>query len=277
MGGGDPSVRLGPAEAVVALHTGTGPATLRLSGAGTTIEAEAWGPGTDAALERAPGLCGAHDDLTGFDPSLHPRVADLARAHPGRRVVRSGAVFDALLRAILGQKVTTAESRRAYRRLVEELGEPAPGRPGLTLPPPPERLARLAYYRFHPFGIERRRAEVILRVAARAKRMEEAADLPLPDAYRRLQAVPGVGPWSAAYVGSVALGDPDAVPLGDFHIPNTVAWVLAGEERADDSRMLELLEPFSGHRGRVIGLIKASGIHAPRYGPRSPVRSFDRW
>ena len=276
MGGGDPVVRIEAGEALVATRTVAGPATIRLSGSGTTIAAEAWGPGAEAALEAAPALCGAHDDLTGFDPEQHPRVAHLARAHSGRRVIRSGAVVEALLRAVLGQKVTTAESKRSYRLLVEALGEPAPGPGELTLAPAPERLAGLAYHRFHPFGIERRRAETILRIARRAKRMEEAATLPLPDAYRRLEAIPGVGPWSSAYVGLVALGDPDAVPVGDFHIPNTVAWVLAGEERGTDERMLELLAPFAGHRGRVIGLIKAAGVHAPRYGPRAPRRSFER-
>jgi hypothetical protein len=53
-----------------------------------------------------------------------------------------------------------------------------------------------------------------------------------------------------------------------------VAWALAGEPRADDRRMLELLEPFRGHRGRVCHLLMTAGIGAPRYGPRAPIRSF---
>ena len=65
-----------------------------------------------------------------------------------------------------------------------------------------------------------------------------------------------------------ALGDPDAVSVGDFHLPNVVAFALAGEPRADDARMLELLEPWRGHRARVIRLLEASGIQAPKYGPR---------
>lgn len=65
-----------------------------------------------------------------------------------------------------------------------------------------------------------------------------------------------------------AMGDPDAVAVGDYHIPNTVSWALANEPRADDARMLELLEPFAGHRGRVTMLLKFGGISAPKYGPR---------
>ncbi|MDP9388413.1 MAG: DNA-3-methyladenine glycosylase 2 family protein, partial [Actinomycetota bacterium] len=90
------------------------------------------------------------------------------------------------------------------------------------------------------------------------------------------RALPGVGPWSAAKVGLVALGDADAVCVGDYHLPNQVAWALAGEPRAGDDRMLELLEPYRGHRGRVTRLLVAGGVRAPRYGPRSTVRSFSR-
>ncbi len=100
--------------------------------------------------------------------------------------------------------------------------------------------------------------------------------MPLADARRRLTLVPGVGAWTAAEVALVALGDPDAVSVGDFHLPNQVAYALAGEARADDARMLELLEPYRGHRGRVIRLLGCSGINAPRYGPRLPLADIAR-
>jgi hypothetical protein len=58
------------------------------------------------------------------------------------------------------------------------------------------------------------------------------------------------------------------VPLGDYHIPNAVTWALAGEPRGDDARMLELLEPYTGQRGRVIRLLMSGGRGAPRYGPK---------
>jgi 3-methyladenine DNA glycosylase/8-oxoguanine DNA glycosylase len=67
------------------------------------------------------------------------------------------------------------------------------------------------------------------------------------------------------------------VSVGDFHIPNTVAWALAGEARGTDARMLELLEPYAGHRGRVCDLLAAGGISAPKFGPRMPIRSFARF
>jgi 3-methyladenine DNA glycosylase/8-oxoguanine DNA glycosylase len=144
----------------------------------------------------------------------------------------------------------------------------------MRIPPSPGRLAGLPGYAYHPLGLERRRADAIRFAAARAGRVEECADLPLGDAYARLAALPLVGPWTAAEVGLRALGDPDAVSVGDFHLCHAVCWALAGEERGSDERMLELLAPYSGHRARVIRLIEAAGIQAPRRGPRMPPRSI---
>jgi hypothetical protein len=272
VGGGDPALRLGTSEALLTTLTPEGPATLRLTGTGHRLEAEAWGAGAAWALEHSPGLAGAGDDPAGFEPGRHPAVARLHRSLPGLRIIRSGRVFEALLRAVVGQRVTGPQAARSWAGLLQAYGEPAPGPGELLLPPHPSALAGLAYHRLHPLGIERRRAEAILGLARHAARLEECARLPLADAYARLGALPGVGPWSLGRVGLTALGDPDAVPLGDFHLPNTIAWALAGEERADDARMLTLLEPFAGHRGRVVRLIQASGIQAPRFGPRAPAR-----
>jgi 3-methyladenine DNA glycosylase/8-oxoguanine DNA glycosylase len=172
--------------------------------------------------------------------------------------------------AILEQKVTGQQAHRGLAGLTRVHGEAAPGPPEwrLRLLPPPAVLAALPYYAYHPFDVEQRRAEVIRRVAARAAWFEAIVDLPLVEAYARLTAVPGIGPWTAAEVGVRALGDPDAVSVGDFHLPNLVAFALAREPRADDARMLELLEPYRGQRARVVRLLELSGIRPPRYGPR---------
>jgi 3-methyladenine DNA glycosylase/8-oxoguanine DNA glycosylase len=274
IGPGDPAFRFGENEVWMAMRFDGRPATLRFAGSGRRIEAEAWGPGAADALDRAPGIVGAEDDPTGFDPDEQP-LRDLARRHPGLRITRSGAVADVLIRSAVGQVVTGKEAKASYRRLALAVGETAPGPAGLLLPPDPARLAAMGYPSYHPFGIERKRAETIIRIARHARRMDEAAGLPLPEAYRRLRAVRGVGPWTAALAGAAALGDPDAVPLGDDNLPHSVAWLLAGEPRADDERMLELLEPYRGHRARAIRLIKAAGRKPPRFGPRRPLRRIE--
>ncbi len=259
----------------IALNTEDGPATLSYTNNGASIEIEVWGSGAERALDLAPGIIGAGDDPASFRPD-HPVLRRLQKEHPGSRITHSRQITAALIRAVFGQKVTGKEAKRSYRRMTQSLGEPAPGpRPDLLLPPHPARIANLAYSDFHTWGIERKRAETIIEVARRTKRLEEANDMRMADAYARITALRGVGPWSAAVVGMQALGDTDAVPVGDYNIPNTVAWVLAGEPRGDDDRMLELLEPCRPHRGRAVRLIKAGGVKAPRFGPRAPLRSIE--
>jgi 3-methyladenine DNA glycosylase/8-oxoguanine DNA glycosylase len=264
---------------VRATLTPAGPGTERLRHLGHEVEVEAWGPGAEWLLDAAPELIGEGDDASAFRPA-QPRLRELARRFPGLRLPRSRAVFEALVPAVLEQKVTGLEAGRVRQRLAERYGEPAPGPPdvatGLFVPPAPERLAALPYFEIHTLGLERRRADTIIRLARRAAALESLATGSPGTATAALEALPGVGPWTAAEVVRVALGDPDAVSVGDFHMPNLVCWVLAGEPRGDDRRMLELLEPYAGQRGRVQRLLEASGINAPRYGPRMAVRSIER-
>lgn len=270
---GDPAMRIGPGHVTRATRTADGPATIEIRQASDRLEVEAWGPGADRALEAAPALVGLDDDRTSFAPA-NRLVADLDRRRPGLRIGRSGAVLEALVPAILEQKVTGTEARRAYRGIIARWGEPAPGPLGLRMMPAPAVLASIPYHEFHPLGLERRRADLVRAVAARAARFEEIVAMPLPDAYARLRAMPGIGPWTAAEVAIRALGDPDAVSVGDYHLPGLVAYALAGERKATDDRMLELLEPFRGHRGRVIRLLEASGIRPEARGPRMQPRSI---
>ncbi|HEX2851175.1 MAG TPA: hypothetical protein VHN98_11500 [Acidimicrobiales bacterium] len=260
-----------------ATHTPAGPATVVVDEVAAGVRVRSWGPGAGWALEHAEKLVGLADvtagEFFGRVARRHPLVADLARRAPGLRVATTGAVVERLTTAVLEQKVVSADARASYRRLVWRYGSPAPGpgaAVGLRLPPRPDVLARIPSHAFRPLGVEAKRADTVRRVAANAARMEECTSLPLVEAYRCLQVLPGVGPWTAAEVAATALGDPDAVSVGDYHLPNLVAWALAGEPRADDARMLELLEPFRGHRGRVIALLEGAGLSAPRYGPRMP-------
>lgn len=183
-------------------------------------------------------------------------------------------MFEALVLAVLEQKVTTIEAKAGYRALVGALGEPAPGPVTLKLPPSSQVLARTPYWAFHRFGVERRRAVVIIEAARSAKRLEETTTMDLVSAYRRLNAFSGIGPWTAAKVALVALGDPDAVEVGDYHLPHTIGYLLEGTARSTDERMLELLDPYRGHRARVIRLLTIAGIGAPRFGPHKPLRDI---
>lgn len=275
----DPSLRIGRDQVWRATCTPAGPATIHVqpTAAPTRLRARAWGPGAGWALEHLPALLGALDDDSDF-VAHHRVVADLHRRLPDLRIGRSDAVLEALVPTILEQKVQGITARRSYGALVRALGTPAPGPapPGLLLPPTPAAWATAPSWTYHRAGVERKRADTIRRAATVAARLEACTTLPADEVRRRLMALPGVGPWTAAEVALVALGDADAVSVGDFHLPHQVAYALAGEPRADDARMLELLEPYRGHRGRVIRLLGCSGIQAPRRGPRLPLQDIAR-
>ena len=270
-GRGDRTIRLAPAEAWLARRLDSGPATLqvRLEAGAATVIARAWGDGAEEALATAPALIGELDEPDRLI-ARHPIVRRLQRTYPGLRLPRSGRVLQALVPSILEQKITGTEAFRAYAALLRAYGEPAPGPGDLALSPSPATLAGLPSYAFHPLGVERRRAEVIRHAASRAAWLEAAPDA--AEATTRLLSFRGIGPWTAAEVVRATFGDPDAVSVGDYHIPNTVAWVLAGEPRGDDARMLELLEPYRGQRGRVQRLLEVGRLTAPRYGPRMAPR-----
>lgn len=274
-GASDPSFLLSDAGVWWATRTSEGPATVRFARSGPRVEARAWGPGRDVVLARAGATVGLLDRAEAFRPE-HPALDDLRRRFRGLRLGHPGTVFETLVRAVVEQRVTSAQAKRSYRRLVATHGEPAPGPVSLLVPPAPERLATLPYYEFHPLGIERRRADTIRRAAALAPRLEEAATLDRAAARRRLSAVAGIGRWTLGHVMRTALGDPDAVIVGDFHMPNLVAWFLASEPRATDGRMLQLLEPWRGQRGRVMLLIARSGVRPPKFAPRRRVLEVER-
>jgi 3-methyladenine DNA glycosylase/8-oxoguanine DNA glycosylase len=288
-GAGDPCLRFeASGSAWRTSRTPDGPVTLFIEARGAGVRARAWGPGSGWALARVGALVGADDDPSALQPRDRA-VAEAVRKTRGLRQGRTGRVLEALLPAILEQKVTGDEARRVFRGVLARYGEAAPGGFELRVSPAPAVLAALPYHAFHPLGLERRRAELVRFVCREAPRLErlggavldaqaagdtDGAGRARDAAYAALRAIPGIGPWTVAEVGARAFGDPDAVPVGDFHIPNMVAFALAGEPRGSDARMLELLEPYRGQRGRAIRTLELAGAAAPRYGPRLAPRSI---
>jgi endonuclease III len=248
--------------------TPEGPATLRVTVC--RDPSSATGPPGVAA----PGRVGFHDDRAGFTP-CHPVVSDLMLRYEGFRVGRSGRVFEALVPAVLEQKVVSAEAHRAWRFLLVKYGEQAPGPApaGMRVPPAPRTWARIPSWDWHRAGVEGVRARTIVTAAAVAARLEEAADLDPAEADRRLRSLPGIGVWTSAEIRQRAMGDPDAVSVGDYHLPNAVGWTLA-RRKTDDAGMLELLAPYAGHRYRVTRLIELGGTRPERHGPRMSVRDY---
>ena len=254
-----PSLRVDGEEVWRATRTPDGPATTWMRVVSGRLVAKAWGPGRHHALERVETMF--DDDNREFVPR-HPMLIEAHRRLPGLRIARTGAVVEALMPAILEQKVVGKAARESWRRMVWRYSEPAPGPLGrrLWLPPDPARIAALPGHAFHSLNVEGKRARTMRVACAHASQLEAEP--------ARLTALPGIGAWTYAQVALVALGDADAVPVGDFHLKHIVAWNLTGRPRGSDDEMLETLEPYRGHRGRVVQLLKYCGARPPRYGPR---------
>lgn len=281
-GRGDPTARLVGADFWWASRTVDGPATVRVSVVGDEVRSQAWGSGASALLDAVPDLIGESDDWTALDVSGHPVLHEVRRQRPGVRLPRTGRVLDSLIPAILEQRVTGHEAFKAWRLLARTFGERAPGpaEVELWLPPEPSALLSVPSWDWHRFGVDGQRHRAVRAAATVANRLEECVQLSLAggldSARRRLRVVPGVGEWTAAETTLRALGDPDAVSVGDFHLSNQVGFALTGAARTDDATMLELLEPWRGHRARVIRLIGLSGLMPPKFGPRFSPNDISR-
>jgi 3-methyladenine DNA glycosylase/8-oxoguanine DNA glycosylase len=273
----DPTTRLADGEFWRATLTPHGPATLHLTWTRDRLEAQAWGDGAEWLLAGVPALIGANDSSFRFSANAHPAILKAERNHPGWRIGSSGTLYHELLPNVLGQRVTAGEAIGQWSALCRKLGEPAPGpKQALTLPPTPAQISAHPAWWFHPLGIEAKRADALREIAKYAHRITEWALLAPAAASAKLQLLRGIGPWTIGSAVGPAFGDPDAIPVGDYHIPNMVSWALAGRPRGNDQDMLSLLEPYEGQRGRVIGLLGMDGHAAPKFGPRQRIQPMYR-
>ncbi|MEU2565001.1 DNA-3-methyladenine glycosylase 2 family protein [Streptomyces longispororuber] len=273
-GPADPTFRATPDGSVWrATRTPEGPATLRVALRAGTAEADAWGQGADWILDQLPRLLGAEDSPADF-AARHRLVAHTERRRPGLRLTRTGLVLESLIPSVLEQKVTTDEAYRAWRLLVRAYGEPAPGptpaQARMHVMPDPATWRHIPSWEWHKAGVDNKRAATILRAVRVADRLEEAAAMAPEAARARLELVPGIGPWTSAETVQRSNGAPDAVTVGDLHLPGIVGYALAGEREADDARMLELLAPYQGQRHRAARLVLLSGHTPPRRKPKMP-------
>lgn len=275
-GASDPTWSFSADLVARALTTPDGPVTVLLHRGDQGVRARTWGPGSDWLLPRLQQMLGDPTPPT-FRAELHPVVQGLHRRFGAARIGAGLRLVDVLVPTVLGQRVTSAEARRTWWQLVRRIGTPAPGPGGLLLPPPPEVLVRLRDGDWHRLGVERQRADAIRRLHAVLGHLESAADRGSAELQQALCAIPGIGPWTATSLAATVLGDPDAVLLGDLHLPNDVCFALAGEPRGDDDRMEELLEPWRGERLRVVRLLRRGGPRAPRRGPRYRPLPIARW
>ncbi|MEM6929367.1 MAG: DNA-3-methyladenine glycosylase 2 family protein [Myxococcota bacterium] len=268
----DPTMRLTDSELVRTMRTPDGPATLFVRAIGDRFAVKAFGPAAQRAVDAAPALLGLEDDPSAFAPS-HRRLARMLAEQGPVYMPRVDAWVESLVPIVLQQLVTFAEAASGWLRLVSRFGETAPGPLPLKLFPDPKRLVRQPVHVWRQLGVGSKRAATIVRICERAGRIEALREQRLDVVREKLTSLRGIGPWTVESFCGMCLGDADALAPGDIHLPNDVAWALAGEARADDARMFELLEPFRPHRWRVIRLLYHAGFTAPRRGPKRAIRS----
>jgi 3-methyladenine DNA glycosylase/8-oxoguanine DNA glycosylase len=251
-------------ELLRATWTPEGPASVHVRVQASAVEARAWGPGREWLLDALP----LHLGLSDRPPRFADKIGRLQRRLPGVRRGRALDVFDLVTSYVIRQRVAWRDAVATHVSILRAYAQPAPGPAQLRLPLSPEQWLSLTTADLAAHGLERKRAKTLLGLAARAERIRSFAALDPQEFVRKLESFTGVGPWTSAMVAGHGLGDDDAVPIGDYDIPSMISWFLVGEPRADDTRMLELLEPYRGHRFRVIHLLMGAGRHAPRFGPR---------
>jgi 3-methyladenine DNA glycosylase/8-oxoguanine DNA glycosylase len=276
-GSGDPTFRLpGDGATWRTSLLPSGPVAAQISRAGPdAVRCVAWGRGAEEFAELLPALLGADDDASDFVPR-HTTVAAAHRRVPHLRLGRTGQVLEALIPAIIEQRVPGADAFRSWRVLVTKYGTspPGPAPAGMRVPPSAQAWRDIPSWEFHRANVDPRRAQAVVGAARRAESLERLVARPSAEAREALRSLPGVGVWTAAETAQRAFGDADAVSVGDYHIPKMIGWTLLGRP-VDDAVMLELLEPMRPHRHRVVRLLEASGLaYEPRRGARLPVQQI---
>jgi 3-methyladenine DNA glycosylase/8-oxoguanine DNA glycosylase len=277
-GSKDPSTVLDGDTLWRATLTPYGAATIAVENlSGPVPHVRHYGPGGTWLAERAHDLLGRADTFADVN-AVHESVARAQRKYSHFVLPRTHSPYHELLPAVLGQRVTAREAFSQWRDICLAFGQRAPGPlKDLQLPPDPEILAKQPYFALHTFGIEKKRATTLSRVAAYASRLVANIDFAQTDLQsltHQLTHIPGVGVWTAATAGGIAFGDPDALLVGDFHVKNTVAFALTGRARGTDEEMISLLQPYEGQRARVVKWLELDGWVAPKYGPRQRISSI---
>jgi 3-methyladenine DNA glycosylase/8-oxoguanine DNA glycosylase len=237
------------------------PAAVEFRRDGDGLEVRAYAPEAAALLEET--LLGLEQD----DRYLSFATEDsgvwrLHRSLPGLRLLRFPWLYEMTCSAILQQRIRTVDAMRDWRRIARRWGADAPL--GLRAFPAAEMLARVAQFELQALGIDAQRSRTLLRFAQESRFLPLKTGMSFVELRRHLLRVPGIGPWTTESVLGYGAGDADAAMPADLHLPHLICYALAGEQPGSDERMMELLEPFRGHRFRIIRLLYESRLAAPR-------------
>ena len=177
------------------------------------------------------------------------RLAPLVEALPGARIPGMWSLFEAAMRAIVGQQVSVAAAGTALARLAGRYGRrlDRPTSDGIELLyPTPESVAGADLAWFGAPASRKRSLQEVSRFLAENPDVLTRS-LPLEEAVARLATLPGVGPWSAQYIALRGLGHPDAFPESDLVLRRSLHGIGVPTERAAREQALDSWRPWRGY------------------------------
>ena len=236
------------------------PAAIEVARDGMELDVRAYGCDAEELVEETAAGLRQDDGYRCFNTG-DTGVLRLHRMLPGLRVVRVPWLYDMTCSAILQQRIRTVDAMRDWRRITQRFGMAAPL--GMRAFPPAEALAAVPQFELERMGIDAKRANTLLRFAKEMRFVSLRTTMDFTQLRQTLMRVCGIGPWTTETVMGYGAGDTDAAIPGDLHLPRVICYALAGEMQGTDERMMELLEPFRGHRFRIIRLLSAAGVDTP--------------
>jgi 3-methyladenine DNA glycosylase/8-oxoguanine DNA glycosylase len=180
-----------------------------------------------------------------------PILGRIVRGRSGIRLPQLLDPFEGLTRAILGQQVSVAGASTITDRLVRLFARPVPGArtSGFFAFPTPGDVADAGADRLRDLGLTRARAATLAgaarRIADGGLDLERLRAMPAHDAQAALEALPGIGPWTASYVRMRALGDRDAFPAADLGVIKALE--AAGVARRSIAGVADRWRPLRGY------------------------------
>jgi DNA-3-methyladenine glycosylase II len=190
----------------------------------------------------------------GVDDDLGPLIGGSLRRRPWLRVPRRPDPFEALAWAIFAQLIDYERAAAIERRVVRSLGRDwnAVGDRTRDLPGAAA-LAATSPALLESFDLAAGRALALVRAAREVARGR--VDLHGPDhepGWRRLRAIPGIGPWTVEMLALRGQGRHDQLPAGDLGLLKLVGRLQSGGDpgaRAAEAEVREFFAPYGEWAG----------------------------
>ena len=275
MGRLDPTVILEKHRFVMARWFHSGSATIEITERTGQAHVQIWGPAAEEARQCVPSLLGLHDT-----PVLdfgNEKLNRMLKPKINLRLSRFPFLSTALLSHVLQQQIAWRDAAKIWKCLANRHGHPADGPHGLKLPLQFQQMHSLAKHHYQSAGLIENRIPLLREIGRLAWRIDDWYADSIETYARRIQSLPQMGPWTTFHALAVSMGESDVIVTGDYTLPHTVSWALIGKPRSTDNEMKSLLMPFAGNRWRLVRLLWALNIAAPRRGPRLSSSHTRRW